>query len=182
MTDALYSAKVETESCIAFLDIQGFLPISKAYAQLLREHPDDIRSRLWQKLNNIIRECLPKYHPTAIREVGGDAWLLTFPNADDAVGWALDTVRSVKNEFMLIIIGISWGIPRLTKGGATDQSSIIAFKIVEGAGKALGNQILVTEKVVEQLKDQSIRRHCKFVGNCKMRFLGQVCLYRVEDM
>ena len=179
MINALYTAEVNTESCVVFVDIHGFLPISKGFAELLKEHPDEIRTKLWQKLDNLIKKSIVKYCPTAIREVGGDAWLLTFPNADDAVKWALDIAHSVRHEFMRIGIGMDWGIPRLTRGGATDQASIMAFKIVEGTKKARGNQILITEKVMEQLNEQSLIRICKLVGNYKVRFLRRACLYRV---
>jgi len=181
MMNGLYTAKVDIESCIVFVDIHGFLPISNGFAKLLREHPDEIRTRLWRKLDNIIKKSVIKYHPAAMREVGGDAWLIIFPNADDAINWALDIVHSVQHEFMRIGIGVDWGIPRLTKGGATDQTSIMAFKIVEGTRKAQGNQILITEKVIEQLIDQSLIKLCKLVGNYKVRFLGRTFLYQVMD-
>ena len=181
MIDALYTATVDEESCIAFLDIHGFLPISKGFAQLLNENPDEIRSRLWQKLDDILRKSITKCQPTAIREVGGDAWLLVFPSADNAILWALFVIQSVRDEFMRIKIGIDWGAPRLTKGGALDQSSIMAFKIVEGARKAQSNQILVTEKVKEQIQDQSLCELCRFVGSYKVRFLGKTRLYQVMD-
>ena len=56
-----------------------------------------------------------------MRQVGGDGWILVFQDADTAVRWALDIEERVKREFMRIGIGMTWGIPRLTKGGATDQ-------------------------------------------------------------
>ena len=178
----LYTAEVSTESCIVFLDINGFLPISNGFAHLLKEHPDEVREKLWRKLDDMIKKTVVRYHPTAIREVGGDSWLITFPNADDAVEWALRINRSVRKELMRIIIGMEWGVPRLTKGGAMDHASIMAYKIVESMRNNKSNQILVTKKVVTRLSDQFLVRLCKFAGNYNVPFLGKACLYKVENI
>jgi class 3 adenylate cyclase len=178
---SLYTAEVSTESCIVFLDINGFLPISNGFAHLLKEHPDEVREKLWQKLDNMIRKTVVRHRPTAIREVGGDSWLITFPNADDAVEWALRIKRSVGKELMRIIVGIDWGVPRLTKGGATDHASIMAYKIVESMRNTQSNQILVTKKVVKRLSNRFLVRLCKFAGNYHVPFLGKACLYKVEN-
>jgi hypothetical protein len=170
----------DKECSIVYFDIKGFVPISEELAIACQRNPDDVRIMLRRKVDFLINELLLYHSPLSLREVGGDGWHLTFPNANSAARWSQDLMRGMGNEFVSICVGMAWGIPRLTVGGATDRASITAFELVDTVGKhIMMDPILMTKEIKTRIKDALLKRLCQFVGICKLGSLGSMPVYQM---
>jgi hypothetical protein len=154
---------------------------NSARALAFKRNPDDIRTKLGRKIDYLIDQLLLYYSPSSLREVGGDGWLLTFQDADSAARWTQDLMRGINNEFMSISVGMAWGVPRLTMGGATDRASIIAFELVDTLGKKMNDPILMTKEVKTRIKGESLKKLCQFIGIASLGSLGNISVYQMTD-
>lgn len=163
------------ELAIALIDIQGFVPISVQASDLLQEDDDLVRMKMRERVQGIIDDLRTVFHPEEVQPVGGDGWILTFPNAHDAIRMVAHVHKRLHDIRTVLPIntGITWGEPGLTGGGALDRNSIIIYYFLSKSGKVHAGDIWLSESLQDQISDRGIREACGPVRGVKIESFGK---------
>jgi adenylate cyclase len=158
------------EATIVFIDVESF-------TKLTETEGDQVAIDVMTRLDSLVRPLALEHDGKVVKHIG-DALMLAFRRADDAVSFAgsLHESASADSSLPSLRVGLHRG-PAIYRGGDYIGATVNLASRVTGA--ATGGQTVVTEAVAEKLGD---RAAVEPVGVRMLRGADQpVALYRLAQ-
>jgi class 3 adenylate cyclase len=145
------------ETTIMFVDLTSYTSLSQV-------HGDEVAAQVLDRFDGLVRSLVHRHQGTLIKQIG-DAFMLTFGDAADAVRFALDLEDAAGREehFPALRIGIHAGPVLFRVGDYVGNTVNIASRI---AAAAMPNEIVLTEPVANAAAAAGLQ-----VGSVGMRML-----------
>lgn len=154
---------------ILFVDIALFTPLAEV-------HGDDVAADVLDRFDSLVRSLALEWRGSLVKQIG-DAFMLTFGDAVDAVRFAvaLDEAVAGIEGFPAIHVGIHRGPVVYRLGDFVGTTVNIASRI---ANLAVASEILVTEPVAEAAREAEVP--VEGIGSRKVKGIVEaIPLYRV---
>ena len=131
-------ARGERDATIVFADLASFTPLAQV-------HGDEEAARVLERFDALVRDVLGDGRGSIVKQIG-DAFMLTFPDAADAVRFAiaLDEAATGEPRFPAIRAGVHAGKVLYRVGDYVGHTVNVTARI---AAIATAGEILVTEPV-----------------------------------
>lgn len=156
---------------VAFVDLASFTPLSQAMG-------DATAARVLERFATLVRSSVRNHAGNVVKQIG-DAFMLTFPDASSAIGWALEIEKRASTEakFPALRIGIHAGPVLYRDGDYIGTNVNIAARV---AAEADRHQVLVTGAVVgEAAEDLDVA--FETLGRRQLKgLIDEVELFRVQ--
>lgn len=159
----------EHDSTIMFVDLASFTPLAQV-------HGDEVAASVLDRFDSLVRTHVLAHRGTLVKQIG-DAFMLTFPSAADAVrcAVAIDEAAAAEPGFPALRSGIHSGPVLYRSGDYIGHTVNLASRVAAVAGPS---DILLTEPVAAAARAAGVA--VEEWGAKELRGVkGPVTLYRV---
>jgi class 3 adenylate cyclase/YHS domain-containing protein len=138
------SAPGEITTTVFFVDLSSFTPLTEAMG-------DESAAAVVNRFSEIVRSAAVSHRGQVIKQIG-DAFMLVFPRARDAVGcaMAIDEAVSAEPAFPAVRMGAHTGSALYREGDYIGAVVNLAARVAAAADR---HQLLITGAVRDQLGD-----------------------------
>jgi class 3 adenylate cyclase len=140
------SAPGEEQISILFVDLAQFTPLTEVMG-------DATAAEVVDRFSDIVRDAASRHEGRVLKQIG-DAFMLVFRDAAEAVACALETDRlaALEHEFPALRFGVHSGRALYREGDYVGASVNVAARVLDAAER---HQVLVTAAVRDQASDVS---------------------------
>jgi adenylate cyclase len=144
-TTPVGSAAGEIITTVVFVDLSSFTPLTEAMG-------DESAAAVVNRFSEIVRSAVASHRGQVVKQIG-DAFMLVFPQAPDAVGcaMAIDEVVTAEPAFLAVRMGAHTGSVLYREGDYIGANVNLAARVAASANR---HQLLVTKAVKESYGDR----------------------------